>query len=290
MNLDKKIWQYAALLTMALVWGTSFILMKKGLRSYSNYQVAAFRIFISFVIVIPFIIKGFKKITRHNLLTLIVVGFVGNMIPAFLFTTAQTHIDSSMAGMLNALTPMFTLLIGVIIYKTKMKLLNIGGLILGLAGAAGLAVDDFSTFFEGYNWYGLFAIGATICYGFNVNLVKEKLKDLNAVEITSLAFLFTGPFAGIYLLFSDYGTTDGTNYILNLFYIFLLALFSSVLAVLLMNKLLKHTTAVFASTVTYIIPVFAIFWGFVDGEKFSFMDFVWISVILTGVYLVNRKI
>jgi len=290
MNLDKKVWQLFALFVMAFIWGASFILMKKGLQSYSNYQVAAFRIFISFVIVLPFIIKSFKRITKQNLFPLIIVGVVGNMIPALLFTTAQTHINSSVAGMLNALTPIFTLVIGVILFRTKTRIINVLGLFLGLVGAAGLAVEDYSTFFEGTNWFSLFAITATLCYGFNVNIVKEKLKDLNAIEITSLAFLFTGPFAGVYLLLSDFSAVSNTdNYLLNTFYIFLLALFSSVLAVLIMNKLIKHTTAVFASTVTYIIPIFAILWGLLDGERLKVYDFLWIIIILVGVYLVNKK-
>lgn len=290
MNLDKKIWQLFALVVMALIWGTSFILMKKGLQSYSNYQVAAFRIFISFVIVLPFLIKSVKKITRQNLLPLILVGFIGNLIPALLFTTAQTHINSSVAGMLNALTPIFTLVIGVLLFKTKTRFINIIGLIIGLIGAAGLAVEDFSTFFEGTNWFGIFAIIATLCYGFNVNIVKEKLHGLNAVEITSLAFLFTGPVAGVFLFFTDFSKVSSTdNYMINTLYIFLLALFSSVLAVLIMNKLIKHTTAVFASTVTYIIPIFAIIWGAIDGERFKVYDFLWIIIILVGVYLVNKK-
>ena len=128
MNLDKKAWQLVALFVMAFIWGTSFILMKKGLQSYSNYQVAAFRIFISFIIVIPFLVKSIRKITKKNIFVLIIVGFVGNLIPALLFTTAQTHINSSVAGMLNALTPIFTLVIGVSLFKTKIKSINIIGL------------------------------------------------------------------------------------------------------------------------------------------------------------------
>ncbi len=290
MNLDKKIWQWIMLIILAFIWGSSFILMKKGLQSFSNYQVASFRIFISFVIVIPFIINGIKKITKKNIFTLIIIGLIGNLIPAFFFTTAQTEINSTLAGMLNSLTPIFTIVIGVLLFKTKIRFSNIVGLIIGLIGAIGLTIKDFSTFFDGNNWFGLFAIAATICYGFNVNLVKEKLKGLNAIEITSLAFFFAGPVAGVYLLFSDFSTVTSTeNYITNFIYICILALFSSVIAVFLINKLLKHTTALFASTVTYIIPIFAIIWGLIDGEVFLHIDALWIIITLAGVYLINKK-
>ncbi|MFH2094260.1 MAG: DMT family transporter [Bacteroidota bacterium] len=290
MDLQKKSWQWIILLILAFTWGSSFIMMKKGLQSFSSNQVAALRMFISFVLLLPFIIYHIKAINRKHLLWVTLVGVFGNFIPAFFYTAAQTKINSSLAGMLNALTPIFTLIVGLALFKTKSSLLNILGLIIGLVGAAGLAVTDISDFFEGNNWYGLFAVAATLCYGFNVNLIKEKLKDLSGIQITALAFLFIGPAAGIWLLFSGFETAvqaDGA--MTDLMYIFLLALFSSVLAVIVMNILLKHVTAIFFSTVTYIIPIFAIIWGLIDGEGFLYADLIWITIVLAGVYMVNIK-
>ncbi len=288
-QLENKAWQWAVLLFLSLIWGTSFILMKRGLASYSHTQVAAFRIFFSFVFLLPITIKNIKVIRRDNIRSLIIVSFIGFAIPAFLFTKAQTRIDSSLAGMLNSLTPLFTLVIGLIAYRTRARWMNIVGLILGLAGAIGLMWNGDLNLLKGINVFALFIVVATICYGINVNEIKFKLKQLTSLEITSLSFLFTGPIAGIYLLFTDFtGVSQTPDYLLNLAYVALLALFSSVIAVLVFNHLIKYTTTLFATSVTYIIPLFAIMWGILDGESIRLIQFIWIAVILFGVYLVNK--
>lgn len=288
-DLENKAWQWAILLFLSLIWGTSFILMKRGLESYSNTQVAAFRIFFSFVFMLPITIKNIKVISRDNIRSLIIVGMIGFAIPAFLFTKAQTRIDSSLAGMLNSLTPLFTLVVGILFYRNHTRWVNIAGLIMGLIGAIGLMWNGDMNIFKGINAFALFIVVATICYGINVNEIKFKLVNLSSLEITSLAFLFTGPIAGIYLLFTDFTPVSETpDYLMNLAYIAILALFSSVIAVLIFNHLIKYTTTLFATSVTYIIPLFAIMWGTIDGESIRLMQLIWITVILLGVYLVNK--
>lgn len=288
-ELENKAWQWAILLFLSLIWGTSFILMKRGLESYSHSQVAAFRIFFSFVFMLPVTIRNIKVINRDNLLSLMIVGLIGFAIPAFLFTKAQTRIDSSLAGMLNSLTPLFTLFVGILFYRNRAGWMSIAGLIMGLIGAVGLMWNGDMNVFRGINVFALFIVAATICYGINVNEIKFKLADLSSLEITSLAFLFTGPIAGIYLLFTDFTpVTETPDYLLNLVYIALLALFSSVIAVLIFNHLIKYTTTLFATSVTYVIPLFAIMWGVIDGESIRLVQLIWITVILLGVYLVNK--
>ena len=288
-ELENKAWQWAILLFLSLIWGTSFILMKKGLESYSHSQVAAFRIFFSFLFMLPITIRNIKVISRDNILSLLIVGFIGFAIPAFLFTKAQTRIDSSLAGMLNSLTPLFTLIVGILFYRSSARWVNIAGLFMGLIGAIGLMWNGDMNIFRGINAFALFIVVATICYGINVNEIKFKLVNLSSLEITSLAFLFTGPVAGIYLLFTDFSSVPETpDYLLNLAYIAILALFSSVIAVLIFNHLIKFTTTLFATSVTYIIPLFAIMWGIIDGESIRIIQLLWITVILLGVYLVNK--
>ncbi|HAF30596.1 MAG TPA: EamA family transporter [Bacteroidales bacterium] len=291
-NLNSKVWQWLTLIFLSFIWGSSFILMKKGLRSYSSDQVAALRIFISFLAFLPFGIKYFKKITRKNILSLFVVGFIGSTIPAFLFTKAQTNIDSGLAGILNSMTPLFTLIIGLIFYKSTAKLIHAIGIFLGLVGALGLIIYSVNgtSILGNINYYGLLVVLATICYGINVNHVKYIIKDLNGLELTSLAFMLVGPFAGIYLLFTDFSFPLSTNdYLLNLSYIAILAVIGTVLALVIFNTLIQHTSALFGASVTYLIPVFAIMWGIFDGEKITLVQFLWIGLILTGVYLVNQK-
>jgi len=288
-ELENKAWQWAILLFLSLIWGTSFILMKKGLESYSHLQVAAFRIFFSFLFMLPITIRNIKVISRDNILSLLIVGFIGFAIPALLFTKAQTRLDSSLAGMLNSLTPLFTLIVGILFYRSSARWVNIAGLFMGLIGAIGLMWNGDMNIFRGINAFALFIVVATICYGINVNEIKFKLVKLSSLEITSLAFLFTGPVAGIYLLFTDFSSVQETpDYLLNLAYIAILALFSSVIAVLIFNHLIKFTTTLFATSVTYIIPLFAIMWGIIDGESIRIIQLLWITVILLGVYLVNK--
>ncbi len=288
-ELENKTWQWVILLLLSLIWGTSFILMKRGLESYSNSQVAAFRIFFSFVFMLPITLRNIKAINRDNILSLLIIGFIGFAIPAFLFTKAQTRIESSLAGMLNSLTPLFTLIVGILFYRSHARWVNIAGLFMGLIGAVGLMWNGDMNVFKGINVFALFIVAATICYGINVNEIKFKLVNLSSLEITSLSFLFTGPIAGIFLLFTDFTPVRETpDYLLNLAYIAILALFSSVIAVLVFNHLIKYTTTLFATSVTYIIPLFAIMWGIIDGESIRLIQVIWISIILLGVYLVNK--
>lgn len=291
MDLTKKKWQWAMLIFLAFIWGTSFILMKKGLQSYTNSQVASFRVFFTFIFFIPIFIPRIKKINKSNIKSLLIVGVIGNAIPAFLFTKAQTQIDSSLAGILNSLTPLFTLLIGLILYKSHVKLINIIGLILGFLGAVGLIYKGNPGGFEPQTgWYAMLIVVATFCYGISVNEIKYKLHDLDGMSIAALSFMFVGPFAGLNLLFTDLSTSFAHPQSMeSLGYIVLLSLFSSVIAVVLFNILIKYTTAIFAASVTYIIPIFAILWGIFDGEKVTIMEISWILVILIGIYLVNKK-
>ncbi|MGM0503504.1 MAG: DMT family transporter [Bacteroidota bacterium] len=291
-NFENKGWQWATLIFLSLIWGSSFILMKKGLRSFSHDQVAALRLFISFIAFLPFGIKNLKKVSKENIVSLLIIGFIGSGAPAFLFTKAQTQVDSSMAGILNSLTPLFTLIIGLIFYKSTAKLINAVGIVLGLIGALGLILQSTNgvIILNNINYYGLFVVAATICYGINVNQVRYKIKGLTGLEITSLAFMFIGPLAGIYLLFTDFSNTLTSNdYLLNLGFIAILAIVGTVLALVIFNTLIQHTSAIFGSSVTYIIPVFAIMWGLFDGEILSILQFFWIALIIIGVYLVNKK-
>ncbi len=286
--LKKKFWQWIALLTLALVWGSSFILMKKGLESFSSFQVASIRIFASFMFFSPFFFKNMKLINKKNLKSLLIVGFIGSAIPAFLFTIAETMIDSSLAGMLNSLTPMFALIIGWLFYKSSVDLRKIVGILLGLSGAVGLIYNG-SRAIKSVDIYSFLVVLATICYGITANEIKANLKEMDGAKITMLGFLFTGPFAGIFLLFSKFPDAQvDKNVYTNLGFVLILALFGTVLALILFNNLIKHTPLLFSVSVTYLIPIFAIMWGVLDGEVITFIHLLWMGIILLGVLMVNK--
>ena len=289
-DLSNKAWQWFTLMLLALIWGSSFLFMKRGLESFTDMQVAAFRIFISFLFFFPMALRRLKYLKKENIKSLLLVGFIGNGIPAFLFTKAQTQVSSSLAGMLNSLVPLFALIVGYVFYKVQVKKLNVLGVFIGLTGATGLITMSAEGAFSSSGYYSLFIVLATICYSISVNEIKQKLADLDGISIMSFAFMFIGPWAGIYLLFSDYTYTLNTpDYIHNFTYVFFLALFSSVIANIIFNYLIKHTTAIFATSVTYLIPIVAILLGVFDGENINFAQIIFIMVILGGVSLVNKK-
>ncbi len=274
---------------LALIWGSSFILMKKGLASFSDSQVASIRLFASFLFFSPFFFKNLKLINRKNLKSLLIVGFLGSAIPAFLFTKAQTFIDSSLAGMLNSLTPMFTLIIGWLFYKSSINIRKIIGIILGLSGAVGLIYKG-PNVFNSIDIHSFLVVLATLCYGITANEIKANLKEMDGAKITMLGFLFTGPFAGVYLLFSKFPNSGiDKNIYSNLGFVLILSLFGTVLALILFNNLIKHTPILFSVSVTYLIPVIAIMWGVIDGEIVTLKDLLWIGIILMGVLLINRS-
>lgn len=293
-DLNKPLVQWLLLIFLAFVWGSSFILMKKGLITFSPQQVAALRILISFIFLIPVIIWNFRKIKRNQWWKVFFAGLLGSGIPAFLFPLAQTKISSSLAGMLNSLVPLFVVIIGVLFFRTPFRKLKFLGVFIGLVGATGLLYSNsFKTFtFTSETLiYASLVVVSTICYAINVNFIKNALQQVSSLNISSFGFLLIGPIAGVYLFSTDFTTivsTGSDTVLLHLFYIALLAIFGTAIAIILFNMLIKKVSAVYASSVTYIIPVFAIFWGIMDNEQFLMSQLLFICIILFGVFIVNK--
>jgi drug/metabolite transporter (DMT)-like permease len=280
------------LIALALIWGSSFILMKNGLKVYSSAQVATMRMFFSFLFLLPLTIRYAFKIPLKYYGMITLVGLLGNGIPAILFATAQTKLNSSTAGVLNTLTPIFTLVVAAVFFKQTFSLQRIAGVVMGLLGAIALIMLRSNGSIDPNYTYGLYILLATICYAWSVNLIKEYLYKLPALGISSLALLVIGPVYGYYLFYhTDFilrvqletGSLDA------LFYVVLLAMFGTALSLILFNKLVQISNIVYASSVTYLIPIVALFWGIVDGEQLNIIHFIGMSMILSGVYLANRK-
>ena len=284
MTEKRKIRHWLALLILSLIWGTSYILMKKGLESFSPYQVGALRIVITFICLLPVALRHFHHLNKTNILSIIIIGLFGSVIPAFLFPLAETKISSSLAGMLNSLSPVFTLVFGITIYKRKAIGTQIAGVFLGLLGAAGLLYTGSFTF----NLYGLLVVLATILSGISSNEVS-KVKELNGIKITALSFFVTSPLAIIYLLFSDLSVPVHTeNWVRNLSYIGILAVLGSAIALVIYYLLIRDTSPIFASSVTYFIPIVATLWGLADNEQFYSSMLISIIFIFAGVFIINR--
>ena len=170
---NKKVVNWCILIALALIWGSSFILMKRGMEVYGSDEVAALRIFIAFLVLIPLVFKHVKKAHLKYWPAFLGMGMLGNFIPAFLFTKAETGISSSLAGMLNSLTPLFTLLLGVLLFKTKTKWVNVTGIVIGFIGAMGLLLTGKSEDMSGNLFYGSLVVIATLCYAFSVNIIRN---------------------------------------------------------------------------------------------------------------------
>ncbi len=289
-DLEQRGWQWAVLLFLAFIWGSSFILMKKGLVAFSGLQLATLRMFFGFLFLAPFALKFLARIRAKKLKSLLIVGFIGNALPAVLFALAQTRINSSLAGMLNATVPLFTLIIGVLFYHSKVQWINVMGILIALIGAMFLMFNDLSSMSSGINAFALLILLATISYGVSTNEIKNNLSELSGLEVASLALFLVGPFAGAYLLFSDFSLAlKSPEFYSSLTAIVVLSLFSTAIAVVIFNYLIKYTSAIFAASVTYVIPFFALIWGILDGEKILPQQLIGMFVVLMGIYWVNKR-
>jgi len=280
---------YGLLLLLGIIWGSSFILIKKGIVVYTTKEVAMLRLGIAWLTLLPFTWKSIKSTPKKAWKPLAIVGLFGNGIPAFLFTEAQSELDSSLIGILNSLVPLFTFIIAIFVFRTKWKISNLLGILIGLTGAiwliagGGLVLDQ-----AHYAWL---IVIATLCYSISLNTIKAYLQEMSSIQISSVAFMFVGPPCILGLVFSDFYptlmSTKGSWQALA--YITILAVLGTSIALVLFNKLVKNSTAIFASSVTYLIPIIAVFWGIIDGEQISINHFLGIGIIFIGIYLVNKK-
>ncbi|WP_411359744.1 MULTISPECIES: DMT family transporter [unclassified Pseudidiomarina] len=283
-----KAWLLLGLL--ALIWGSSFLLIKKGLLGFSPDQLAAIRIASAGFFLLPFILRRFKTVRAHHWPKLISVGLVGSFIPAFLFAFAQTQLPSGVTGVLNTFTPLATLIIGVLIFKQTARSQQWIGVVIGLVGTVLLVTASANGDLE-FNRFGLLIIAATICYGLNLNLIKHHIPDLGALTITGVSLFLVAPPALLYLLlatpFADQVTVAHNWFPLAA--ILILGIVGTSLALIIFNTVVKMTDTTFTSSVTYLIPIVALILGILDGEPFYLQQGVGMAAILGGVWIANRR-
>ena len=280
------------LLTLSLIWGTSFILIKQGLKVFSPDMLGALRVTAAAIFLLPLALPRLKELKPGDHFKLLLSGLMGIFIPAFLFAFAQTKLNSSLAGILNTLSPLWTMIIGAMFFTQRFRGYAIIGIIISFFGAVLLALSRSGGTITGFNVYALLIVAACALYGANLNWVKFKIHDLGSITITSVSLLFIGPLAALYLFFAtDFTVVLTTNPgAWKAFgFIVLLALMSTAVAGLLFNKLLRISSPLYTSSVTYIMPIVAVMWGVIDGEQLLLGHFIGMAAILGGVYLANRK-
>jgi len=265
--------------------------MKRALVTFSSIELGALRMVFASAVMLPFALKGFRKITKKQWFYLLLFGLLGNTFPAFLFAKAQTHIESSIAGILNALTPIFVLAIGLIFYQLKVRVINIIGLVMGLIGAAAIIYSSGDGAVNLNFEYAAYIILATVFYSININLVKYKLADLDSGKISIYGFSMLFLPLVLYLFFATpfVQTIQQPGALRMLIYPAILGIVCSAVAIFAFNTLIQRSSTIFASSVTYLIPITAVIFGVLDGEKFTGWMAVWIVLIIVGVLLVNKK-
>lgn len=290
MNEHKKKWIY--LIVLSIIWGTSYILIKKGLEGFNPIQLGSVRIVLAALFLFMVGFKSLRTISKKEWFWVGVSGIVGSFIPMFLFAFAETEIDSSIASILNSLVPLFTLFIGLFVFGVGFTRNQLLGVVIGLLGAAFLIFFGTEVNPDQNYWYSGFVIIATICYASNANIIKNKLQDVSPMGIAAGNFAVILIPGIVILLFSGFLDEDviaGPNFFSSLGYIVILCIMGTCVAKVMFNRLVQISTAVFSVSVTYLIPIVGIFWGVLDGERFTLSQLFAALVILLGVYLVNKK-
>jgi len=288
--MDNKNLKWIYLFALSFIWGTSNFLIKKATNVFNGYQVGALIMILSFFVLLPFGFNSLKQVKKKHLPTLLIIALFSTFIPSFMWTIAIGKVGVSITTILNSLTPLNTLVLGFIIFRVRFTTNQIIGLAIGFLGL--VVYFTTSNFYEGSGdyIYSLLVLFSSLGYALNSNLIMNKLNDLSALSITTSTFILTFIPSLIVLYYSDFFTIyDGsTIQIKSLLFVLFKGAIGTALAMVMYNKLVKISTAVFASSVTYLIPVVALIWGYFDGEVVTLWQFISGLLILLGVYVANK--
>lgn len=288
--MESKQLKWILLAVLSLIWGSSFILIKRGLVGLSPLQLGSLRMLFaaSFLVIV-----AFKKITLIPLgkwKFIALTALMGTFIPAFLFALAQSEIDSSISAVLNSLTPLNTLILGILFFGMAFQRSHLMGVLIGLLGSSVLILSGAANHPEQNYFYALFVVVATFCYATNVNLIKKYLSDVNPISITVGNFLVMVIPALVILISTGFFQVMHKPEVQHsVMFIAILGIVGTGIANILFFKLIQMTSPVFASSSAYLFPIVAIFWGLLDGETLSFVQIVGAAVILFGIYLSSKK-
>ena len=285
-----RVQAWIILIVLSIIWGSSFIIIKKSLEVFTAGQVGSIRLVFAFLFLLAFAIPNIKKVPGGKWKYIMYIGVFSIFIPSYLFAIAQTNLSSSLTGILNALTPLFTLIVGIILFKFKMKVFQVIGLLLGFVGCVSLSFINAEGGFGQMNFYVLLVVAATIGYSIGTNIVKARLSEINPTVLASLSMLVIGPIAVVYLFSTDFlyvlHHTEGSWTAMG--YLAILGILGTGIALALINRLILITTPIFASSVTYLIPIVAVMWGLIDDEKLFLMHYAGMVLIIVGIYFVNK--
>ena len=288
--MESKQLKWVYLMVLALVWGSSFILIKKGLIGLTAFQLGSLRIIFAAVFLVLIGFKSLSKIPAFKWKYIALTSLFGTFIPAYLFAIAQTEIDSSVSSILNSLTPLNTLILGALFFGLQFKRNQIFGILIGLIGSALLILNGAIHHPEQNYYYAVLVLIASICYAVNVNLIKKYLHDLSPLSITTGNFMVLFFPASLILFFSGFfEVLHDVKVQEAVLFIMILGVVGTGIANILFFKLIQMSSPVFATSVTYLIPVVAFCWGLLDNEMLTPIQFFGAFIVLIGVYLSAKK-
>jgi drug/metabolite transporter (DMT)-like permease len=288
--MNSKLVDWGLFVLLSFIWGSSFILMKQGLKELTAYEVAAMRMLSAGVILLPFALKGFQQVDKKSIGYILLTGVLGSFIPAILFCVAETKIDSALAGMLNALTPLCVIVIGILLFRSKTQWQKITGVIVGFGGMVLLFLSQKSASQDTHLFYAMLVFIATLCYGLNVNILSKYLRHIPSLQIAAIAFVALIIPSLLVLWMNGFFSHSFNNasVIKAVSASAVLGIFGTAIASVLFYMLMKRAGALFASMVTYGIPFVAVFFGVLAGETVTVLQIVGLLIILSGVYIANK--
>lgn len=282
--------KWILLFVLALIWGSSFILIKRGLVGLTPYQLGSLRIIFATIFLLIIGFKSIATIPHGKWKYIALTAFIGTFMPVYLFAIAETEISSSITAVLNSLTPLGALVIGLLAFGLQVERRQIFGVIIGLIGSILLIANGASNNPEQNYWYTLLVVFAAFCYSLNVNLIKKYLSDVKPLAITAGNFIVLLIPALVVLFSNDFVSVVGKSEVQNaMLYIAVLGIIGTGIANIIYFRLIQMSSPIFASSVTYMIPVVAFFWGILDHELFSPMQYVGAVIIFVGIYLSAKK-
>ncbi|KZS39870.1 permease [Aquimarina aggregata] len=290
MQNSKLKWLY--LVILSLVWGSSFILIKKSLVGLTPMQLGALRTLFAAIFLFLIGFRSLKTISASDWKWVTISAFAGTFIPAFLFAFAETEIDSGIASILNSTTPLVTLILGVLVFSVQFNKNQLIGILVGFVGCLALIFEGASVNPNQNYWYALLVLCAAVCYAINVNIIKKYMQHISPMAIANGNFIVLVIPALIILGFSGFFSADvivDPKVQTSLIFVAILAVVGTGIAKVLFNKLIQISTPVFATSVTYTIPIIALLWGVLDHEKFTIYQVFAAGIIILGVYITNKS-
>lgn len=288
-NFNSELLNWLIFIFLALIWGSSFKLMKIGMEELSSYQVASLRILSAGVLFLPITIKNFRNYDLKTIFLIICSGLAGNFIPAYLFCMSETKIDSSLAGIINSAMPIFVIILGLLFFNLKVNNKKILGVTISFIGLSLLLISKVTIDLSS-SFFLFLAILATILYAINSNLIAKVLKNIKSMDIISISMSLLAIPAFLVLFFTNYFTRISLdkNFLVSTGASVFLGMFGTAIASGVFYVLIKRTSSVFAASVTNVMPIVAILWGILSGENITLLQIFYFSIIMTGVYITSK--